>query len=145
MIRRTLFIFALLFLGSLAGCRASVPVDPRDVDTIEEISLVSRNLDIHIRSDYWGPVTVTIVPRNGGRKRLGMIWTGSNYRKFTVGKAVLGSSGFGFLMTPMGSTRIGIVFGSTGYLLTGIWISRHTQDLWLDITTILNASSVTWY
>ena len=143
-----------IVLGSLAGCRASVPVDPRDKDVVEEISRVKKELNVHVKNDYWGEVAIYFVARGGSKWRLGTYNTSSKVKTKTVSKAVFSFNDLSILIVPFGLGPTAPVSDAYGlpprpgsrfsYLVRHIYISPGTVDMWIDVAQQLAQTSVTW-
>jgi hypothetical protein len=99
---RILIILPALFIS---GCASQVPLDRRDEAIAEELSCLSREMSIHVRSNYWGLVALTAISDGGGRKYLGTFMNSHEYRTIVVRKAIFGSGRLGFLLEPLGSNR----------------------------------------
>ncbi len=65
----------------------------------------SREMSIHVRSNYWGLVALTAISDGGGRKYLGTFMNSHEYRTIVVRKAIFSSGRLGFLLEPLGSNR----------------------------------------
>ncbi len=149
---RTGSCILLLLMGSLAGCQRAIPLDPRDEPIAEEMTRVSRELNVHVKSDYWGSVKLSIVSRAGHRMRLGTYGNTSKYRTKTISKGLLGNGVISVLIEPFASSPYAPIIraqdipplGAYIFLLEGIMINAGTVDLWIDIGNHPKNSVANW-
>jgi hypothetical protein len=142
---------SVILMGSFA-CRASIPLDPRDQAVAEELTRISRELNIHVKSDYWGDVKISIVTRSGAKMRIGTFGNSSKYRTKVVSKGMLGSGQIAVLIEPFASSPYAPVIraqdmppmGQYIFLLEGIMINARTVDLWIDIAQTPAHSAAFW-
>lgn len=140
------------------GCQKVVPLDPRDADLDEELTRISREVNLHITSSYWGSVTVFLISSNSSIPiRIATVSNSSKERTFTISKARLGSTGrISLLLKPLASGGISGRWGNVrdqtnaprggnyAYILQDIQIGRYTEDIWLTINNQISTSSATW-
>ncbi len=149
---RTGICIVLLLMGSLAGCQRAIPLDPRDEAIAEEMTRVSRELNVHVKSDYWGSVKISIVTRSGQKMRLGTFSNSSKYRTKVISKGSLASGAISVLIEPFASSPSAPIIraqdmpqmGAYIFLLEGIMINARTSDLWIDIANSPKNSAAFW-
>jgi hypothetical protein len=139
-------------MGSLAGCQKAIPLDPRDQAIAEEMTRVSRELNVHVKSDYWGDVKISIVTRSGHKMRIGTFSNSSKYKTKVISKGMLGNGMISVLIEPFASSPYAPVvrahemppMGAYIFLLEGIMVNAKTVDLWIDIAQTPAHSAAYW-
>ena len=151
---RKLSMIGMLTLLVTVGCQKAVPLDPRDQDVDEELTRISREVLLHITSDYWGSITVSIVADGSTvPQRIATISNTASARTFKISKSRIGPSGrLSILLAPLGSNRLGSprdefsspMQSTYRYILRDIYVGAYTENIWLKIDNQLNMSSATW-
>jgi hypothetical protein len=147
------WIIALALLLPLTGCANRVELDPRDVEAVEEITRIAKEVRLVVKSAYFGAVKVSVVSQRGGMPiRIDRFGHGED--QIMVSKSKFGDGHISLLLETPDADRFGGVvsdvgvqpgFGEYAYLLTGIWISPATTHIFLNIGPQLRSSTVSWY
>jgi hypothetical protein len=97
----------------LTGCANRVELDPRDVEAVEEITRIAKEVRLVVKSAYFGAVKVSVVSQRGGMPiRIDRFGHGED--QIMVSKSKFGDGHISLLLETPDADRFGGVVSDVG-------------------------------